>query len=99
MLFDRQRSGAERSASMAESRSEQTSDDGVGKVASLTVLVLAGGLVVTLLGGRAGHCMGATRTMRLKFEARQLEAKELQERGLRPRTDAPGTTEEERRLP
>lgn len=45
--------------------------DCVGKVTTLSIIVMAGGLALTLVGGRASHTCGATRSMRLAFEVRK----------------------------
>lgn len=47
--------------------------DCIGAVSTLMTLVLASGVVLTLVGGSFGHTRGSTRSARLEFEQNRAE--------------------------
>lgn len=47
--------------------------DCIGAVSTLMTLVLASGMVLTLVGGRYGRTYGSTRSARLEFQRQQAE--------------------------
>ena len=76
----------------------QVAGTGVGAIMTLITVLACGGVVVTLMGGLAQPCQGATQTAQLQWQERQAEVDRIVDEQLAQRQVAAEPAEQADRI-